>query len=185
MSNMKNNKLVISTDPILHRPTSAANFLEPGTSEKCIAAYKELADILIADPYAIGLSANQIGLDIQMFVIRSDPVRAFINPQITWASPHSVRMKEGCLSFPGLFLSISRPDAVRVRFLEPDGKMKTERFVGVTARAIQHEIDHLKGITFDTLVGPLALKLARERLVKAKRRAEHRSKSPLLSTVRV
>lgn len=185
MSSTKKSELVSPTDPILHRQISPANFLDPGTAEKCISVYKELADVLIADPYAIGLSANQIGIDLRMFVIRSDPVRAFINPQITWVSPHSVRMKEGCLSFPGLFLSISRPDAVRVRFLEPDGKMKTERFVGVTARAIQHEIDHLNGVTFDTLVGPLALKLAREKLVKAKRRAEHRSKSPLLSTVRV
>lgn len=163
-------KFVDSEDPILHRRINEVDFTDPAAKGICANVYKILGETLIANPTGIGLSANQLGIDCRMFVMRTDPIRAFINPVITWQSDNMIMMKEGCLSFPGLFLNISRPDAVRIRYLEPDGKLKTDKFIGVSARVVLHEIDHLCGITFDKMAKPFELSLAKERQAKLVKR---------------
>lgn len=163
-------KFVKPDDPILRRRIDEVNFTDPAARGICANVYKILGETLIANPTGIGLSANQLGIDCRMFVMRTDPIRAFVNPVITWQSDHAIMMKEGCLSFPGLFLNISRPDSVRIRYLEPDGKLKVDKFIGVSARVIEHEIDHLNGVTFDTLAKPFELSLAKERQAKLVKR---------------
>jgi hypothetical protein len=59
-------------------------------------------------------------------------------------------LEEGCLSYPHLFVKIKRPSIVKVRFQDAFGEMHTEKFVGMTARAFQHEVDHMDGVRYQT-----------------------------------
>jgi peptide deformylase len=57
-------------------------------------------------------------------------------------------MKEGCLSFPLLYMNVKRPDFVRLRYQNEKGETNTERFIGMTARVVLHEFDHMNGVLF-------------------------------------
>lgn len=97
----------------------------------------------------LGLSAIQVGLPLRVFVMRGIPADyAMFNPRIVYSSEEQHVMKEGCLSFPGLYCRVKRPYEIRVRFQGPDGMTYTRLFGGLTSRVIQHEIDHLDGIQF-------------------------------------
>jgi peptide deformylase len=108
---------------------------------------KQLAESLI-ETTGVGLSANQIGLPYRAFALKSNPIYVMFNPIIVHSSEDEEYMEEGCLSFPNLIINIKRPKKIRVRFTQPNGKTTTEAFEGLTARVIQHEVDHLNGITF-------------------------------------
>jgi len=97
----------------------------------------------------VGLSANQIGLPYRVFVMRGTEYNfACFNPKIVSMSEETNILEEGCLSFPGVNLKIKRSLEVRLRFQTPNGGTETKVFNGLTARVIQHEIDHLDGIAF-------------------------------------
>jgi peptide deformylase len=103
----------------------------------------------------IGLAANQVGLPDRLFVSNFDKPRVFINPYIlSYSAQEETLGKEGCLSFPGLTLKVWRPRYVQIKYKDINGKIHVETFADYHARVIQHEIDHLDGITFDRRVGP-------------------------------
>ena len=110
---------------------------------------KELAQSLhdkMVKSDGLGLSANQVGIPYKVFVMRTgDEPFAMFNPRIVDISEKEISMKEGCLSFPLLYLSVKRPDAVRIRFQNERGETNTERFIGMTARIVLHEFDHMLG----------------------------------------
>jgi len=115
----------------------------------------------------LGLSANQCGVFERLFVIGSgDNVWACINPEILASSDDIVKDKEGCLSFPGLSVTIDRPSWVEVQYFEENGKQVKKRFEGLTARCFQHELDHMNGIRMIDRVKPLALQMARDKQKK-------------------
>jgi peptide deformylase len=115
----------------------------------------------------LGLSANQCGVFERLFVIGSgDNVWACINPEILASSDDIVKDKEGCLSFPGLSVTIDRPSWIQVQYFEETGKQVQKRFEGLTARCFQHELDHMNGIRMIDRVKPLALQMARDRQKK-------------------
>jgi peptide deformylase len=115
----------------------------------------------------LGLSANQCGVFERLFVIGSgDNVWACINPEILATSDDIVKDKEGCLSFPGLSVTIDRPSWIQVQYFEETGKQVQKRFEGLTARCFQHELDHMNGIRMIDRVKPLALQMARDRQKK-------------------
>ena len=115
----------------------------------------------------LGLSANQCGVFERLFVIGSgDNVWACINPEILATSDDIVKDKEGCLSFPGLSVSIDRPKWVEVEYYNENGGQVQMRFDGLTARCFQHELDHMNGIRMIDKVKPLALQMAREKQKK-------------------
>lgn len=97
----------------------------------------------------IGLAAPQCGIlkKIIVVLIRDEP-RVMINPEIIFTSEEVCKMEEGCLSFPGQFLEISRPEKVTVKYRNLAGHPLLETHEGLTARIILHEIDHLEGIVF-------------------------------------
>jgi peptide deformylase len=74
-----------------------------------------------------------------------------INPEIVEFSQNTCMMDEGCLSLPETFLPITRAESVKVKYRDMRGKPHIENYSGLTARIILHEIDHLDGITMDTL----------------------------------
>ena len=111
----------------------------------------------------VGLAANQVGYNIKMFVTEGEPAFAIFNPTITFKSPNFILMDEGCLSFPGLMLKVSRPASIRVRFQDPYGNWITKQFAGMSARIFQHENDHLEGVDFTDKVSKMKLTLAQKR----------------------
>lgn len=110
-----------------------------------------------------GLSANQCGLNHRVFVMGAeDNFLTLFNPEITFSSNEIIHLEEGCLSFPFMFVSISRPKTVKVKYQTETGEYKEAQYDGISARVVQHEIDHLNGITFDARAKPLALKGAKK-----------------------
>lgn len=97
----------------------------------------------------LGLSANQVGQPYRIFAMNTgeEPFVLF-NPKIVSMSNNFVSMKEGCLSFPLLYLNVKRPDAVRIRYQTYDGNTETNKFIGMSARVALHEYDHMLGKVF-------------------------------------
>jgi peptide deformylase len=111
----------------------------------------------------IGLAAEQFGSTKAVFILdvpeQADldelgcPLnpgvvmpQAFINPEIIGASAETDTADEGCLSFPGMYVPVTRPAEVVVRFINRDGAEQVLNAKGLLARAIQHELDHLNGV---------------------------------------
>jgi peptide deformylase len=114
----------------------------------------------------LGLSANQCGVAERMFVIGTEEFQLVcINPKVTAAGPFE-KGKEGCLSFPALFLNVDRPEWIEAEFLDENGEQKQIRLEGLSARCFLHELDHLDGIRYTEYVKPLALKMARQKATK-------------------
>ncbi len=119
----------------------------------------------------IGLAANQCGLKYRVFVMGTeDEYVAFFNPTIISYSNECSMMEEGCLSFPDLFLKISRPEKIHVKYQDYAGKQKEISFSGITARCFLHEYDHLEGKDFTQVAKPLALKMGKDKRTKLNRR---------------
>jgi peptide deformylase len=112
----------------------------------------------------LGLSANQCDVDARVFVIGTDQFQiACINPKITEVSVETHKIKEGCLSYPGLFLMIDRHQTIEVEYTDENGNRVKQLMEGITAQCFQHELDHLNGIKMEQHVGPLALSMAKKR----------------------
>lgn len=101
----------------------------------------------------LGLSANQVGYPYQIFAIRAgDAPFVLFNPKIVSVTENIVSMKEGCLSFPLLYMNVKRPDACRIRYQRSDGTTETNQFIGMSARVCLHEYDHMLGKVFTQAV---------------------------------
>lgn len=112
--------------------------------------------------FGIGLAAPQIGDPYRMFVMKHS-VHGLIgvyNPEILETSG-SVSMEEGCLTFPLLYMVMTRPESVKVRYTKTDGvTVVEETLTGIDARCFLHEYDHLQGVLFVNLVSDFKLKMA-------------------------
>ena len=126
----------------------------------------------------IGLSANQVGKPYRMFImgnhseIHKGKKWVCINPEIVEASKQTTRLKEGCLTFPFLFLDIERPSAVKVKYLNEDLKEQEEDMIGIVARCFQHELDHMQGIVFTEKVTKFKLDYALKKRDKEIKRVQ-------------
>ena len=119
----------------------------------------------------IGLSANQIGIMERVFVMYSDvkkkEIIACFNPNIIAVSPKKTLMDEGCLTYPGLWLKVSRPESIEVEYEDIHGE-KTKVFMyGLEARVFLHEYDHMEGKNFTDGVSKLKLDMAKKKQKKA------------------
>ena len=157
--------LVDEYDSVLKEVLPEFDFSKPD-------AIKEARHIAISmletmkEKHGVGLAANQVGLRHRVFVMGSDNVGyAFFNPEITVSiSSPIVDFEEGCLSFPGLFIPIKRPDEVTIKYTDMDGEQKEQTFTGLSCRTILHEMDHLNGITFTTKVSRVVLDRAKRKV---------------------
>ena len=113
-----------------------------------------------------GLSANQVGLPLKVFVLDGEPAYAVFNPRITYFGEEEILLEEGCLSYPGLTIKIKRPRFLRARFQDPYGDFVTKQFDGITSRVFQHEYDHLQGVDFTRKVSKLKRDMAIKRWKK-------------------
>ena len=146
--------LVPETDPILQEVLPEFNFSNPPVNAN------EFASTLVdtcKELNGYGLSANQCGFRHRVFVVgTADNYVAFFNPKIL-ETKGEVHMAEACLSFPLLGLHITRPAEVVIEYQDFNGEKHTEHFIGMTARCILHELDHLNGIVYTMKAKPLAL----------------------------
>jgi len=140
-------ELINFADPMLRKEPTAYVFEgndAPALKERLLERMQELG--------GVGLSANQVGIDAKVFVIgdgQEDGMqKAFFNPVIMGVNSETEAMKEGCLSFPGLWLMISRPTQVMIKYWDEEGEEKMETYEGITSRVIQHEYDHMIGQNF-------------------------------------
>lgn len=129
------------------------------------------------DAPGVGLAANQIGVDLRLFVLdcagEDEPsdFRVFINPEIL-EKDGQVVWNEGCLSFPGVTEEIKRAEHVKVRALDRNGQEFVLEADGLLAVAIQHETDHLNGVLMIDKLSALKKRMMGKKLAKARVEAD-------------
>ncbi|MFH1469265.1 MAG: peptide deformylase [Pseudomonadota bacterium] len=145
------------------------------------AHLKDMAETMYAAP-GVGLAAPQVG-DLRRYLV-ADPgfqdeegkqrrgidLIVMINPEIVEHSKETCRAEEGCLSVPDLWEDFVRPSWVVVRFLDEHGQRQERRFEGFPATVVQHEMDHLDGVTILDKVS----RFKRSRYLAARRKARQR-----------
>ena len=123
----------------------------------------------------IGLAAPQVGANARVLVMdcsaKDEPPApiALINPEILDASEDENEHEEGCLSIPDQYAMVTRPREVTVRWTSPEGETREERFDGLWATCVQHEIDHLNGKLFIDYLGAVRRQMITQKMKKLKR----------------
>ncbi len=137
-------------DPVLR---TRAEELDPSEiNDELQSLIDDMVDTMYAEP-GVGLAANQVGVAKRLAVIdltvgeEPDNVHVLINPEIVEETGDCLE-EEGCLSIPDFVELVSRPERVRVRYLDRKGEPREMMGEGLMARAICHEIDHLNGVMF-------------------------------------
>lgn len=110
----------------------------------------------------VGLSANQVGIDVPLFVMGNDKsnIVMVVNPVIKTVSETSSIHHEGCLSFPGIYVNVKRPNLISVMYWDENLEKHEISMDGYSARVFLHEYDHLNGITFRNRVSKLRWDMA-------------------------
>jgi peptide deformylase len=148
----------MQTDPaqlrILHFPAAVLR-QRAAPIERIDQSIKDLADRMIElmhDAEGLGLAAPQVGVPVRLFVAHvpqdSEPVRVYINPELSHLTDELEAREEGCLSLPGINVQVRRPTGATITATDLEGKPFTFSSTGLLARVWQHEIDHLDGVLF-------------------------------------
>ena len=149
--------------------------------EKVDGDLQKLMDDMLETMYAapgIGLAAIQVGIPKRVIVLdiaKKDGPRSpifFVNPEIIVKSENNLTYEEGCLSVPGQFAEIDRPDKCHIKYLDYHGQPKELKTEGMLATCIQHEIDHLEGILFIDYLSKLKKSMIVKKLSKQKKTVE-------------
>jgi peptide deformylase len=134
-------------EKFLRRPPSLFDFNK--YTKKDISEIVKAMKIEMENADGIGLSANQIGLDIRVFVTKVDnKFYSIFNPKIIKKSSEMIDGEEGCLSIPGKYDEFPRPEKVTLDAYDKNGKKVKIKAWGLLARVFQHETDHLDGKLF-------------------------------------
>ena len=170
---MKELKLIPPTDPRVQ--SAIAPFNDDMLKDEDVKNRQELSDAMFETMKkygGIGLSANQVGLPFNMFVLGDHPEveknlkMTCFNPIIISSSVEEETMKEGCLTFPFVFLNITRPRKVVVKYEDENGDLKEGSLDGMISRVFQHEYDHMLGKTFVDGVSKMKLDMAYKKAEK-------------------
>ena len=134
---------------------------------------EDMFETMYAAP-GIGLAATQVDIHQRLLVMdvsedQSDP-QVYINPKITVLDPELGEYDEGCLSVPGYYETVNRPQRIAVNALDREGNPFTRELEGLAAICLQHEIDHLDGKLFVDYLTPLKRQRIRKKLEKEHRR---------------
>ena len=163
-------KLIKSPDPWLEKVQPLFDFEKNDAVQLSI----DMIELMHAEG-GIGLSANQVGVEGQIFVMKpylleDNTPFAVINPKIESVTLNNEGGPEGCLSHPGLYLDVKRPKGIVVKFLDAEQKDVILELYDIDARCFLHEYDHLNGIEFTSRVSKLRLDRARKKLHKKLKR---------------
>ena len=184
---MKILPLVIAPDPLLKKISNPV--------EKIDDEIRQLMRDMVQTMYfekGIGLAAVQVGVLKRILVMDLDyetedhnhhdhhhcggihvkncNPRYFVNPEIVEVSDEKSSYNEGCLSFPGSRSEVFRPKKVKVQYLDFDGNKRSEEMSGLLATCIQHEMDHLNGITFVDHISKLKRDMILKKMQKRKKK---------------
>ena len=157
--------------------------------EEVTGEIRELVSDMFETMYAapgIGLAAIQVGVAKRILVIDlqepeeegGEPVKdphVFINPEIVTHSDEEVPYTEGCLSVPDQFAEVDRPDKIRARWLDLDGKLQEQDIDGLLAVCLQHEMDHLNGVLFIDHLSRLKRDMILKRLAKLRKEQDKKA----------
>ena len=142
------------------------------------ARVRRLLDDMLETMYAapgIGLAGPQVGAALRVIVVdcardgeKPQPLR-IANPEILWRSPEEATFNEGCLSLPEHYAEVTRPAAIRLRYLDDQNEMREMHATGLLATCLQHEIEHLDGVLFVDHLSPLKRGMILRKLAKSKR----------------
>ncbi|TYB90313.1 peptide deformylase [Oceaniovalibus sp. ACAM 378] len=163
--------ILIHPDPRLKKPAAPVESVTPDL--------RRLADDMLTTMYdapGIGLAAPQVGFMQRLIVVdcvkeEGAPPRPIVmlNPHVTWESDERSVYEEGCLSIPEQYGEVERPAEVEVSWQGLDMIGQSERFSGLWATCVQHEIDHLDGKLFIDYLRPLRRQMITRKMVKLKR----------------
>ena len=137
----------------------------------------DMLETMYAAP-GIGLAAIQVGVPKRVIVLdlapKNEPKNPmyFVNPEIINKSSNNSIYEEGCLSVPGQFAEIERPDKCHIKYLDYYGQPKELKAEGMLATCIQHEIDHLEGILFIDYLSKLKKSMIVKKLSKHKKQID-------------
>ena len=170
-------KIITVPEEILNRPTREVTDF----GENLRQTVREMEEILRnqRDPEGVGLSANQVGLDLRLAIVRLNPDEqdsaphflTIINPRIVSQSEVSTEEYEGCLSIPNQYGPLRRAQAVTVQFQDLKGEPLTIKTTDFLARIFQHEIDHLDGKLITKIsAGPFLTEAELEEKFRSKKR---------------
>jgi peptide deformylase len=152
-------------DPRLHTVAQPVERFDDALRE----LVRDMAETMYDAP-GVGLAATQIDAHVQVIVIdvsdERDALRVFVNPEIVGASPECKLWEEGCLSVPGIYEEVERPERVTVRAYDEHGKLFTLEADGLLAVCLQHEMDHLKGRVFVQYLSRLKQGRIRTKMLK-------------------
>jgi len=159
--------IVIFGDPVLREVSQPIDEINREIED----LVSDLMDTL-KEAKGLGLTANQIGVAKRLFIVDlsaidiNETLRVFINPEIIETSEEEIELEEGCLSFPDLYLKITRPGRVKIRALDLNGETFEITAEGMAARAMLHEFDHVEGKLFIDRVSPLTRTMIKGKLKK-------------------
>ena len=166
-------KILTEPNPFLRQKSNKVDLVDD--------SIRSLMDDMLETMYAapgIGLAAIQVGVPKRVIVIdlareneKKNPLY-FVNPEIITNSKTDASYEEGCLSVPGQFAEINRPDRCKVKFLDYHGEEKIFEAEGLLATCIQHEMDHLEGILFIDYLSKLKKSMIMKKLSKHKKSLE-------------
>ncbi len=165
-------KILVEPDPFLRQVSQDV--------KKVDDELRKLMDDMLETMYAapgIGLAAIQVGVPKRVIVIDLSKEEErkpfyFINPRIMKKSENNSTYEEGCLSVPGQFAEIDRPDQCHISYLDYNGQKKELKTEGLLATCIQHEMDHLEGILFIDYLSKLKKNFIVKKLSKQKKALE-------------
>ncbi len=151
---------------------------------------KEMIDNMFEtmyNSYGVGLAAPQIGKDIRLFIVDTEPFsdnqdyseeernflktfkKVFINAQITKEEGDEWGFNEGCLSIPDIHEDVTRFSIIHITYQDENFDTHEDTFTGLAARVIQHEYDHIEGILFTDKISPFKKRLIKNKLEKISR----------------
>ena len=166
-------KILTEPDPFLRKKSEDVE----AVNNEIRLLMDDMVETMYAAP-GIGLAAIQIGVPKKVIVIdltregeKKNPLY-FVNPEIITSSHTDISYEEGCLSVPGQFAEIIRPDKCKVKFLDYNGTEKILEAEGLLATCIQHEMDHLKGVLFIDYLSKLKKGMIIKKLSKQKKSLE-------------
>jgi peptide deformylase len=162
--------IIVAPDPRLKKVAKPV--------EKVDADVRRLMDDMLETMYkapGIGLAAPQVGVLKRVIVIdiaredeKPQPLR-MANPELIWVSEEDAVYNEGCLSLPEHYADVTRPAAIKVRYLDHENEIRVLEADGLLATCIQHEMDHLEGILFVDHLTALKRNIILRKLLKTKK----------------
>ena len=158
-------ELVYAPDPILGEKLNDVDI--ENLDFDPLRLKKDMAVVMLNN-YGVGLSACQVGLKHNLFIMgdKPDNVTLHINPTVVQYTEETTSELEGCLSFPNMYVKVKRPTEILAEYYDEFLKKQTVKITGYSARCYLHELDHMNGVKFTDYVGPLALKIAKEKQQK-------------------